>query len=172
MELKTPDDHLMFYFEDKRFDNVRAKITTSDLEENGGNALVGAENIIEFSKSMKFFGCISPTLFQVPDPEDTILGTLRPECQPSGRTKSDVSRKGDQDDLLPLLSRTLFDSMSPVVPNLGQGWGRGWGRGRGRGQASDALARAALSRPRAKVGEGAAMLGGGGQQRLQRSACP
>jgi hypothetical protein len=153
MELKPPDDHLLFYFEDKRFDNVRAKITTSDLEDDGGNALVGAENIIEFSKSMKSFGCISPTLSQVPDPADTILGTLRPECQPSGRTKSNLSRKGDQDDLLPLVSRTLFDSMSPVVPNLG--------RGRGRGRASDALARAALSRPRAKVGEGAAMLGGG-----------
>jgi hypothetical protein len=111
MELKPPDDHLLFYFEDKRFDNVRAKIHTND------DALVGAENIIEFSKSMKSLGCVSPTPLEAPDPADTNLGTLLHDCQSSGRTKSNLSRKGDQDDLQPLLSRTLFDSMSPVVPS-------------------------------------------------------
>ena len=54
--------------------------------------------------------------------------------------------------------------MSAVAP-IGRGEQRyslRLGRGRGRGRAADALARAALLRPRAKVGGGSAMLGGGG----------
>lgn len=61
MELKPPDgdDHLLYYYEEKMLDEVRAKKMMTKESEDAGSALVCVENMNEGTKAVTSFESVS-----------------------------------------------------------------------------------------------------------------
>lgn len=65
MELKPPDgdDHLLYYYEEKMLDEVRAKKMMTKESEDAGSALVCVENMNEGTKAVTSFESVSWNFF-------------------------------------------------------------------------------------------------------------